>query len=38
LIDTATVGVTVSTVNGGVLPPVLASNVNSDTTKFPLPY
>jgi hypothetical protein len=32
--DSKTVGVTVSTVNGAVLPE-LASNVNSDTTKFP---
>jgi hypothetical protein len=36
-IDTTTVGLTVSTVNGGVLPPLSTSNVNSDTTKFPLP-
>jgi hypothetical protein len=34
---TATVGTTVSTANNAVLTP-LASKVNSDTTKFPLPY
>jgi hypothetical protein len=36
-IDTATVGTTVSTVNGAELP-LLASKVNSVTTKFPLKY
>ena len=36
--DVATVGTTVSTTNGAVLPEVLASKVNSDTTKFPFPY
>src|SRR5436190_658515 len=37
-IDTPTVGTTVSTVNGAVLPMALAFKVNSDTTKFPLSY